>query len=247
MGEAAGRRPRNSVKKRLMGLLDELTFATTGQLMRAMDAETWSERSYLYRRLSRLLDSGQIHEMGDSRLGGQRILYAGSPDRTNWQHARGVADLKIAVARSCQSLGYAYSWAGDDLKHSAGLSADGLLIFEKPTAGGPATRRLVVMEYQRTKLSCQRAAEKLQRFVGLHEHLMDTFNVSHVYVLASFDLWPLGLSERWLQSLVHQVADWHVYVTSHVRLLDIPPEYLLTAPIWSCHGHDGLVPIFVKE
>ena len=247
MGTPVSQRPRNSVKNELLGWLDELTFVTTRQLMRAMGVDTWSKEVYTYRLLGRLMAKGKVHEIGDARLGGQRILFSGAPDRTNWQHALGVADVKIAVARSCRLLGYPYTWASDDLKHSAGLSADGLLVFEKPAAGSPATRRLVVMEYQRTKLSCQRAAEKLSRFVALHDHLAHAFGVSHVYVLASFDLWPLGLSERWLQSLVRQVADWHVYVTSHVRLLDTPPEHVLTAPIWYRYEHDGLIPLFVKQ
>ena len=247
MGTGVSQRPRNTVKNEVLAWLDELSFATTRQLLRATDAQTWSREVYLYRLIERLQKKGIVHELKDNRLGGQRILFTGSPDRTNWQHALGVADLKIAVARSCRSLGYPFAWASDDLKHSAGLSADGLLVFEKPMVGSPASRRLVVMEYQRTKLSCQRAAEKLRRFVALHDHLAHAFDVSHVYVLASFDLWPLGLNERWLQSLVHQVADWHVYVTSHVRLLDTPPEHVLTAPIWNCYEHDGLIPIFVKE
>ena len=215
--------------------------------MRALDCRTWGQQVYLYRVLSRLLEQGRIHKVQDNRRGGQQILYAGSPDRTNWQHSLGAADLKIGVACSCRALGYEYCWSSANLKAITGSAADGLLIFEKLDADGARTRRLVIMEYQRTKLSCQRAAEKLRRYTSLEDELQRAFDVTHVYILASFDLWPLGYSERWLEALVREVADCNLYVTSHVRLLDVPAPDILTASIWYRYGNDGLVPIFLKE
>jgi hypothetical protein len=230
----------------LLAWIEFLGFCTSQQLFLAIRQTKRRRDVALYRLLAKMVDLGVIRRFADPV--GRYVYFLPSPKRrkTTYAHGVGLSWIKIYLSLSSEAMGYRYGWV-TDVPKDLGSIPDALLIFEKEVTRGDGVwvRRVVAIEYQRSKMREDRLLKKLRDYKDYESEILGRFGARFLYVLCVFRTDGIAYSQRWLKGLKDRLgANAIYYITSEKLFLETPPAGVWHTRLWYQPGGGDLCSIF---